>query len=81
MMKGKLKWCYLQKGNRVKRLHLQDCCFEWWFLWMEEITLDRYARFQYWYHSWVRREGGKAIEQRQVIDAKEYYVGFLFINL
>ena len=32
-------------------------------------------------HSLVRRESEKSIEQRQVIDGKEYYVGFLSINL
>ena len=32
-------------------------------------------------HSLVRRESEKTTEQRQVIDGKEYYVGFLFINL
>jgi len=32
-------------------------------------------------HSLVRRESEKSIEQRQVIDGKEYFVGFLFINL
>jgi len=31
-------------------------------------------------HSLVRRESEKSIEQRQVIDAKEYDIGFLFIN-
>ena len=31
-------------------------------------------------HSLVRRESEKSIEQRRVIDAKEYYIGFLFIN-
>jgi len=31
-------------------------------------------------HSWIRRESGKWLEQRQVIDAKEYYVSFWFIN-
>ena len=63
---------------------------------MAKTILSRHSRVQYSchgknsvshslamnrQHSWVRKESEILIEQWQVIDAKEYYVGFLFINL